>query len=272
VAIHPTAQTDPSTLTGDVYTAYLAGGAITTLYDYVDWAGGGDFGVPVNTFAMWHTKTYDVGGQAALVSGMVQPLTPGGTFTLTMSFGGVTSNTLNGQIAEDAATLLIENFSTFNIGEDYIKTGTTYWYDPQPVGYPATKGATPGVDGNIIASDRPGSESGKAIQVDFKGARNWQGGFGNSHASVITTGYTNLTFWVKAVSGAPTQMRFTLEPGASRPDFNFTISGTGWQKITIPVSSLGGNGSGWMICGARLPAALVNTTFSIAVDQIQLEK
>jgi hypothetical protein len=249
-----------SALTGDKSATWKLNDRYVTLFDYNDWE---QEGVAVNTFSEWFTFAYNlVGGSATLTAGNLTPTAPSSTATFNLSFGGKNSNNCVVSIAADTSTFVIDNFSDLAVAADF-NVGTR-WYDPKPQ-----------VTGAIIASNRPGSEAGKSLRVNFNGARDWPGGAGDSAKPFNLTGYTNVTFWVNVLTGTAPQMRMVMAVGPGAPNeesVNFTIPApqNQWRKITIPLTSWtrGAARTAWIIASNGGAA----DTFSIAIEQIQLEK
>jgi hypothetical protein len=167
----------------------------------------------------WYTPEYTVGGDATLSGGAIHPGDGApANWTLTVSLGSKTSNSMAGTFTgADDTTLMLEDFESV--------TGVL---NVSPYGYGGAAYAQ--------ANTESGHNGTKGVQFNYGQTTvdPWYAGFWIIKGFDLS-GYDKITFWVKKHQYESNDAyRFQFNPGGV--EVAFTITGTDWEKITIPLS------------------------------------
>ncbi|GHV87708.1 hypothetical protein AGMMS50267_00680 [Spirochaetia bacterium] len=257
----PPAKTDADTLTNGMSAVYKVDTSNTvTLYK-------GNI-----AFDKWYTPiTYAAPAGATVVDGTgaadangsyIKPTTAGGSLTLTVTFGGKTTNARTVSV-DNLAYLMIEDFegstpsTTSSNADSFFNSsadgGVTIGWKYNQAENPSTSWGSAGHDGYGVRlgySNGTGSPATMSKQVTRK------------KPGISLTGFTKITFWIlhkEWVSGAYGSgtggtFTFIIDNGAGteyRQDFTITTANT-WQKIELPISGFIQSGTANVHPGAAI--------------------
>jgi hypothetical protein len=218
---------------------------------------GGDLSLFDMDFSNWFDVTYTLTGSDANLEGdgvTITPVTPGGGFTLSVSFAGKTSNAITIDISE-SINLMIEDFEALS-GEFNQNTGSGYWCWADNISWSGFTGGE--------GESYEGAHSGGLMFGDACAG----GSFGRQNLTLDLSAYSSITFWAKA-SVTDNAYNFILKDTSDR-SVEFTVSAANtWELKTIPLASFSGLNTaqvtGWGVALKVEPTPKATTIF---VDNI----